>query len=601
MTKVNFPFSAVTGNQLFKLALILSAINPAIGGVLVSGPRGAAKSTLARAIVDILPSEAALVTLPLGASEEMLIGTLDLQQVLNEQQLKFSPGLLAKADQGVLYVDEVNLLADPLVDLLLDVCASGVNYIERDGISHQHQSQFILLGTMNPDEGEVRAQLSDRFGLCVDLDEKLDISQRVEIVRLRENFDRDPQAFIDSYQAQQSTLQQQIVDAKSQLACVVCSDDIRIAIATRCVAANVDGLRADIVWLKAAQAHAAWCGNQQVSHSDLDAVVELVLSHRRKEQVPPNQPPTNPSNKSAPQPPFSRPPSVQPPSLGQSDTNSDADTQDNGSGTPSDKSDNSPEQDNSLEPDKSSEQDKSGEWGSMAPRTQQTSLLSPCHLPPAKAVKKNVSSAPANSLNQLGQIVGGQKKSARLTNSINWFSTLANALGQWPPPQLKFKRANTGQPLLHLVMLDTSGSTLGRQQFGHAKAVVKQIAQQAYAQRELLAIFGFGNQQVQLIFAAQKAPKQLDNLLDQLTAGGGTPLRDVLSAVLDYQQHQQAAKPNLAFRNYLITDGRISQQVTDIKLQGDTTVVDVEDGAVKHGRGQEIAQQLAGNYVLLPA
>lgn len=165
----NYPFCAVAGQHEFKLALILNAINPAIGGVLVSGPRGCAKSTLARGITDILPDAHDLVTLPLGASEEMLVGTLDLQQVLAEQKVTFNPGILAKADNGVLYVDEVNLLADSLVDLLLDVSASGINYVERDGISHQHLSRFILLGTMNPDEGELRAQLLDRFGLSVEL------------------------------------------------------------------------------------------------------------------------------------------------------------------------------------------------------------------------------------------------------------------------------------------------------------------------------------------------------------------------------------------------------------------------------------------------
>lgn len=576
MTKLNFPFSAVIGNQPFKLALILSAINPAIGGVLVSGPRGAAKSTLARAIVDLLPAEANLVNLPLGASEEMLIGTLDLQQVLSDKQVNFSPGLLAKADQGVLYVDEVNLLADPLIDLLLDVCASGVNYIERDGISHQHQSSFILLGTMNPDEGELRAQLVDRFGLCVDLDEKLDISQRVQIVRLRENFDANPSAFIDSYQVQQASLQQQITQAKAQLSAVTCDNDIRVIIATRCAQANVDGLRADIVWLKAAVAHAAWCGKMQVNHSDVDAVAELVLSHRRKELTPPNGQPPMPKNP----PPYSRPPSVASPSLGQPEL---------------------PSSQSASSPETNTNGDGQGEWGAMEPTAQQTAMIEPCALAHSTTSNEASGAMAASSRNKLGRVAGGQKKSHVLTSAIDWFSTLANAVGQWPPASLRLRRANLGQPLLHLVMLDTSGSTLGRQQFGHAKAVVKQIAELAYRQREQLAIFCFGNQQVQLVLPAQKAPKQIDDLLNRLTAGGGTPLRDVLTVVMDYQQTKERANPNLAFCNYLITDGRISHQVADIKLLGETTVVDVEDTAIKHGRGQEIAQQLNGHYLLLPA
>ena len=573
MTKSNFPFGfpfcAVTGNQPFKLALILSAINPAIGGVLVSGPRGAAKSTLARAIVDLLPAASKLVTLPLGASEEMLVASLDLQQVIKEQQVNFSPGLLAKADQGVLYVDEVNLLADPLVDLLLDVCASGINVIERDGISHQHQSRFILLGTMNPDEGELRAQLVDRFGLCVELDEKLEIAQRVKIVQLRENFDRDPQAFIDSYQSQQQLLQQQITSAKAQLAAVVCNTQLRTLIATRCVQAKVDGLRADIVWLKAAIAHAAWRGQQQVAASDIDAVAELVLSHRRQ-GAPSNQPPPPPKEP----PPFSRPPSVESPSLSSDNSNSAS--------------------------------DNSGEWGAMTPISQRTGQLDREVLPATPSVNHSKSPMVTRTSNKLGKIIGGQKVSgaqqaAPLSKAIDWFGTLSHAMGQWPLTALRFKPAKTGQPLVHLVLLDTSGSTLSRQQFGQAKAVVQQIASRAYQQRELLVIFGFGNQQVQQIMALQKAPKQLDNILDNVKAGGGTPLSDALTTVLDYQHSQLLAKPMLAFRNYLITDGRVSQQVTGLKLQGQTTVIDIENSAVKHGRGQEIAQQLDGGYIQLLA
>ena len=596
MTKLNFPFSAVTGNQPFKLALTLSAINPAIGGVLVSGPRGAAKSTLARAIVDLLPCESNLINLPLGTSEEMLSGSLDLQQVLNQQQVKFNPGLLAKADQGVLYVDEVNLLADPLVDLLLDVCASGINYVERDGISHQHQSRFILLGTMNPDEGQLRAQLIDRFGLCVDLDEKLKINKQIEIVQLRENFDRDPQAFIDSYQAQQTALQQQIDVAKKLIATVVVSLECRTLIATRCQQANVDGLRADIVWLKAAIAHAAWCGKAQVSASDIDAVAELVLSHRRKESsqnsssntspdTPPNVPP--PPNK----PPFSRPPSVAPPSFeppSSPETKSDSNT-DSTSGTSNNSND--------------------GDWGAMSPQQQQTSKIAEVLLAKTAAVTKAITKPVATEIasnNKLGQIVGGQKKSAQrqtspVSKSIDWFNTLANSLGQWPLPKLYFKSAKVGQPIVHLVLLDTSGSTLSSQQFGNAKAVVKQIAEQAYQQRQQLAIFGFGNQQVQQILSLQKAPKQLDSLLASLSAGGGTPLIEALSTVSDYQRQQLLANPSISFRNYLITDGRVSQQVNQMKLQGQTTVLDVEVGAVKYGRAQEIAQQLNGDYLPLPA
>jgi magnesium chelatase subunit I len=182
MSQVHFPLAAVVGAERLKLALCLSAIDPKIGGVLIEGPRGMAKSTLARGLADLLDT-GPFVTLPLGASEERVTGSLDLDVALGEGRAQFSPGVLAKADGGVLYVDEVNLLADHLVDLLLDVAASGINRVERDGLSHSHAARFLLIGTMNPEEGELRPQLLDRFGLNVALDQPPTAAARGEIVR----------------------------------------------------------------------------------------------------------------------------------------------------------------------------------------------------------------------------------------------------------------------------------------------------------------------------------------------------------------------------------------------------------------------------------
>ena len=299
MTDSHFPLAAVVAADDLKLALCLAAIDPAIGGVLIEGPRGMAKSTLARGLADLLAS-GTFVTLPLGASEERIVGTLDLDAALGEGRAQFSPGLLAKANGGVLYVDEVNLLPDHLVDLLLDAAASGVNHIERDGISHRHAARFVLIGTMNAEEGKLRPQLLDRFGLNLALDAQPQPAQRAEIVRRRLAFDADPQAFLQRWQMQQDELRERCQSARVRLAAIALDDAALEQISQRCFAAAVDGLRADLVWLRAARAHAAWRGAAHIEPVDIDAVEAFVLRHRRRHNPPPAaqppQPQTHPDN-----------------------------------------------------------------------------------------------------------------------------------------------------------------------------------------------------------------------------------------------------------------------------------------------------------------
>ncbi|WP_263139769.1 AAA family ATPase [Pseudomonas sp. RIT-PI-AD] len=275
----HFPLAAVVAADDLKLALCLAAIDPAIGGVLIEGPRGMAKSTLARGVADLL-ERGGFVTLPLGASEERIVGTLDLDAALGEGQVRFSPGLLAKAHEGVLYVDEVNLLPDHLVDLLLDVAASGVNLVERDGLSHRHPARFVLIGTMNPEEGELRPQLLDRFGFKVSLEGSPVPPDRAEIVRRRLAFDSDPNAFLALWQARQTELIARCAQARARLAGIPLDDASLESIAQRCFDADVEGLRADLVWLRGARAHAAWRGAERMAQEDLDAVEAFVLAHR---------------------------------------------------------------------------------------------------------------------------------------------------------------------------------------------------------------------------------------------------------------------------------------------------------------------------------
>ncbi|WP_375487644.1 ATP-binding protein, partial [uncultured Mycobacterium sp.] len=245
-----YPFSAIVGHEQLRLALILCAVRPEIAGVLIRGEKGTAKSTAVRGLAALLSAasqDARLVELPIGATEDRVIGSLDLQRVLRDGEHAFSPGLLARAHGGVLYVDEVNLLHDHLVDLLLDAAAMGRVHIERDGISHSHEARFVLIGTMNPEEGELRPQLLDRFGLTVDVHASRDVEVRAQVIRQRMAYEADPDAFAARYAAADAELARRIADARELVSDVVLPDNELRRIAALCAAFDVDGMRADLV------------------------------------------------------------------------------------------------------------------------------------------------------------------------------------------------------------------------------------------------------------------------------------------------------------------------------------------------------------------
>src|SRR5215207_2154650 len=299
-----------------RLALLLNAVSPAIGGVLVRGEKGTAKSTAVRALAAVLPPvdvvagcrfacdpaspdpgcpdgphdagapgltrPARLVELPVGASEDRVVGSLDLERALTQGVRAYEPGLLAAAHRGILYVDEVNLLHDHLVDLLLDAAAMGTAYVEREGVSVRHAARFLLVGTMNPEEGELRPQLLDRFGLTVEVAAPRDPAERAEVVRRRFAADADPAGFAATWAGEESELAARIADARARLPRVVLGDDALRQVTAVCAAFDVDGLRADLVTARAAMAHAAWCGRDEVTEDDVRVAARLALPHRRR-------------------------------------------------------------------------------------------------------------------------------------------------------------------------------------------------------------------------------------------------------------------------------------------------------------------------------
>ena len=313
-----FPFTAIVGQEEMKLALLLNIIDPKIGGVMIMGDRGTGKSTTIRALADLLPEidvvaddpfnshpndpelmgdtvrqlidqdadvpvvkkKVMMVDLPLGATEDRVCGTIDIEKALSEGVKAFEPGLLAKANRGILYVDEVNLLDDHLVDVLLDSAASGWNTVEREGISIRHPARFVLVGSGNPEEGELRPQLLDRFGMHAEIRTVKEPALRVQIVEQRTEFDQDPVPFLDKYQSEQTALQQQIVDAQERLKGIAIDYDLRVKISQMCSELDVDGLRGDIVTNRAAKALAALEGRTEVTVDEIRRIAPLCLRHR---------------------------------------------------------------------------------------------------------------------------------------------------------------------------------------------------------------------------------------------------------------------------------------------------------------------------------
>ncbi|SFK65878.1 magnesium chelatase ATPase subunit I [Methylocapsa palsarum] len=314
---VSFPFSAIAGQGEMKLAILISAVDPALGGVLVFGDRGTGKSTAVRALAALLPAMRAVegcrfgcdpaaiaaacedcrkrrgqgplkwrripvpvVDLPLGATEDRVVGALDLERALTNGVKAFEPGLLARANRGFLYIDEVNLLEDHLVDLLIDVAASGENVVEREGLSVRHPARFVLIGSGNPEEGELRPQLLDRFGLSVEVKTPQDIKTRIEVVRRRDHFDRDPAGFAAKWRGEDRKISKQVALGQKRLASIEIPDGVLETAARLCTILGVDGLRGELTMMRAARALASLEGDEVVTGQHLRKIAAPALRHR---------------------------------------------------------------------------------------------------------------------------------------------------------------------------------------------------------------------------------------------------------------------------------------------------------------------------------
>jgi magnesium chelatase subunit D len=568
-----FPWSAVLGQERLKLALLLCAIDPAIGGVLVRGPRGVAKTTLARAFAELLPGQ--FVELPLGATEERVSGTLDLGKVLQHGQVEFSPGLLARAHQGVLYVDEVNLLPDPLVDLLLDAAATGTNVVERDGVSHAHPARFVLVGTMNPEEGELRAQFVDRFGLSVAADAELSPPERAQIVLRRLEFESAPERFLARFEAEQQALRERCAQARRRAAGLGFAGPGLERVAEICHAAGVEGVRADLAMLRAARAHAVWHERETIENEDVEAVAELALAHRRRDR--------------------SSPPANAPPRAGAGGAGAGNPAGGSGVGRSGALS----ATQGGSGGDRPGASD-GGTAGALPPVPVRGLAVA---LPLDWARRCGYEEVPGAPVPGRRPRLGPRRARRRRTvpGAIDWFGTLAHCPRPRPSDVRRRLRVKPAERLW-ILALDCSSSMLQSGALAIAKGVAAALAATAARGGCHVALVSFRAGAAHARFGA--SCQALQAAIAELGGGGGTPLRRALLEAIALGARRDYRDDDVEKRLLLLTDGRTREVVTDLRARCrslEPCVVDCERGALRLGRARALATALAAGYVQVDA
>jgi magnesium chelatase subunit D len=618
-----YPFSAIVGQEDLKLALLLNAISPEVGGVLVRGEKGTAKSTAVRALARLLPpirvisgcpyscdpeSEnpecpagphpedaswewrpVRLAELPVGASTDRLTGTLDIERALTQGEKAFEPGILASAHRGILYVDEVNLLSDHLVDLLLDVAAMGVNHVEREGVSVRHPSRFILVGTMNPEEGELRPQLLDRFGVTVEVSGNLDMDERVEIVRRRLRYESDPEDFATEWATADRKLSRSIEEARGGLPTVHLPEETLHKIAAVCTHLGVDGLRGDLVTAKAARALAAWEARGVVATEDVRRAALLALPHRRRrspfeetgidpeelESLLPDDPDPDPPGGGAPPP--------------------------DGTGSRG----STPEEPSEARPG-------SGERTFSA-----TEGFEPARL----EVPEKGSGGP---LGRRSRVLGdhghpvGDREAGETSEDIALAATVRSAA----PHQRARGRDEAGLVLrredlrtnlregregnLVLFVVDASGSMAARSRMAAVKGAVLSLLTDAYQRRDKVGLVSFRGEGARVLLPPTSGVELAASRLVDLPTGGRTPLAAGLEKAAEILMRERTREKERRPLILVLTDGRTTAgpdpraAAAALRRLGiSSVVVDTEEGYVRLGMAAALAEALGARCLRL--
>ena len=595
-----YPFSAIVGHDQLRLALLLCAVRPEIGGALIRGEKGTAKSTAVRGLAALLSAatgnaDAGLVEMPLGATEDRVIGSLDLQRVLRDGEHAFSPGLLARAHGGVLYVDEVNLLHDHLVDVLLDAAAMGRVHIERDGISHSHDARFVLIGTMNPEEGELRPQLLDRFGLTVDVHASRDVDVRVQVIRRRMAYEADPDAFADRYAEADAELAGRIAAARALVDDVVLPDNELRRIAALCAAFDVDGMRADLVVARTAAAHAAWRGANAVEEQDIRVAAELALPHRRRRD------------------PFDDP------------------------GIDRDQLDEALARAGVEDPQPDPEPDPPGGGQSANDPAPQTNSHSPkLSAPPTKpsAPPSKVFRTRALTVPGVGEGAPGRRSRARNASGkvvtaadagdtssgahgLHLFATLLSAAeraGDGPlrprPDDIRRAIREGREGNLVIFVVDASGSMAARDRMAAVGGATLSLLRDAYQRRDKVAVITFRQRDARLLLPPTSSAHIAGRRLARFDTGGKTPLAEGLLAARELIVRERARDRARRPLVVVLTDGRATvgpdplgrSRIAAARLLAEgaaAVVVDCETSHVRLGLARQLASQLGAPTVRL--
>jgi magnesium chelatase subunit D len=609
LSSVPFPFSAVVGQEQLKLALILAAIAPSIGGVLIRGEKGTAKTTVVRALGPLLPprddARAAVVELPIGATEDRVVGSIDLQKILTEGEKAFTPGLLASADGGVLYIDEVNLLADHLVDVLLDAAATGRVVIERDGVSHTQSAKFVLVGTMNPEEGELRPQLLDRFGLAVDVAAPREIATRVLVMERRLAYEDDPAGFTAEFTEQDADVAAAIARAQAALGSVRLPAAQLRRIAAVCMELEVDGLRGDLVVARAARAHAAWRGSDLVEDIDVRRAVELALPHRRRRD-PFDEPGLTDDqlddamDKADEQ---ARTPEHQEPQM---DSNSNPEDSVPGDGPGA-----SPDDDPG--PDDPSGGGAPPPTGGLAPGAA-IGKVTPISAVGVGAGDPGRRSQSLSIRGHTVRAVTGGGSGVHLVGTVlaaaDHHLERGNARLQVLPQDVRgaLRRGKEGN--LVVFVLDLSGSMAARKRLDVVSGAVVSMLRDSYQRRDRVAVVTMRGTGADVAVPPTRSVDAAVRRLTGLPTGGRTPLAEGLVTAREVIRRNAFKEPHRRPLVVVLTDGRATAGAAALpraaaaadRLRRDTTtsvVIDCEHGMIRLGLAQTLATQLGGNCVQL--